>query len=148
MGQQKLFRDHLTASIIAFFKTDTFSFQLNSKIFFKRTHILCVFTYRKAHVSQLFDETVHNPNLIWLVAKLILWKHNQNAQCLKQIYTIEACHYLKSDHVFWPCLGSSWVHYPRNCRKSCSPGRWGYSTYPHLLHPSGPYLLHFPSYLA
>lgn len=38
----------------------------------KRTNIHRVFTYRKAHVSQLFDETVHNPNLIWLVAKLIL----------------------------------------------------------------------------
>lgn len=29
-------------------------------------------TYRKAHVSELFDETVHDPSLIWLVADLTL----------------------------------------------------------------------------
>lgn len=55
------------------YKTETFSFQLISKIW-KNIH---PFTYRKAHVSQLFDETVHNPNLIWLVAKLILRKQSK-----------------------------------------------------------------------
>lgn len=29
-------------------------------------------SYRKAHVSELLDETVHNPGLIWLVAHLPL----------------------------------------------------------------------------
>lgn len=34
-------------------------------------------TYRKAHVSELFDETVHDPSLIWLVADLALTTQKQ-----------------------------------------------------------------------
>lgn len=35
-------------------------------------------THRKAHVSELFDETIHDPSLIWLVDNLPLKIHEQN----------------------------------------------------------------------
>lgn len=33
---------------------------------------MCCLSYREAHVSELFNETVHDPGLIWLVAHLPL----------------------------------------------------------------------------
>lgn len=45
---------------------------------FKKWHIyFSVRTYRKAHVSELLDETVHDPSLIWL-AHLHLETHKQS----------------------------------------------------------------------
>lgn len=37
-----------------------------------------VVAYRKAHVSQLLDETVQDPHLVWLVANLMLRTHRPN----------------------------------------------------------------------
>lgn len=42
--------------------------------------------YRKAHVSELFDETVHDPRLIWLVAHLPLKRHMQNIEIFNSNY--------------------------------------------------------------
>lgn len=34
--------------------------------------------YRKTHVSELLDETIHDPGFIWLVAHLPLTPHKQD----------------------------------------------------------------------
>lgn len=53
-----------------------------SKYLFREVFIIFIILnilppYRKAHVSELFDETVHDPGLIWLVAHLPLSTHKQ-----------------------------------------------------------------------
>ena len=47
--------------------------------------IVCtdVWAYREAHVSQLFDEAIHDPGLVWLAGNPRLWEQNNTLSAQK-----------------------------------------------------------------
>jgi hypothetical protein len=46
-------------------------------LYYERERVIDRDSYREAHVSQLFDETAHDPGVIWLAAHLLQHTHTQ-----------------------------------------------------------------------